>query len=97
MAALAFIILPAHASAGNVTLRSIDTFPLLDNPIPVQQAPIDYSPHFLLSWDHFMHQRYPDLDYPRPREQVSAVRKPWKLIPQSHEKWVTKLTEHAAR
>ena len=35
---LAFIILPAHASAGNVTLRSIDTFPLLDNPIPVQQA-----------------------------------------------------------
>ncbi len=41
---LAFIILPAHASPGNVTLRSIDTFPLLDNPIPVQQAPIDYFP-----------------------------------------------------
>jgi hypothetical protein len=35
---LAFIILPAHASTGNVTLRSIDTFPLFDNPIPVQQA-----------------------------------------------------------
>ena len=41
---LAFIILPGHASAGNVTLRSIDTFPLLDNPIPVQQAYLTWLP-----------------------------------------------------
>ncbi|MFA5221182.1 MAG: hypothetical protein WC391_02705 [Methanoregula sp.] len=35
---LAFFILPAHASGGPEALLSIDTFPLIDNPIPVQQA-----------------------------------------------------------
>jgi hypothetical protein len=39
---LAFIILPAHASTGTVTLRSIDTFPLLDNPISVQQVQLTW-------------------------------------------------------
>jgi hypothetical protein len=39
---LAFLVLPAHASTGPVAILSIETFPLLDNQIPVQQAHLSW-------------------------------------------------------